>query len=332
MNTSLISIIVPVKNGREYIEECLASLTSQTYENVEILIVDGMSTDGTREIVERAMLSNERIHLFSNERMNRGPAMNIGLSHARGEFIARIDVRSRIFATYLSDCMTTLIEMKAENVGGCVYPLWKTETQKAIGSAMSHAFGVGNALFRRGKSGYSETVYLGFYRKSLFSHIGLFDESSPLISEETDINYRIIHAGSFIYCNAAIRVGYYPRETLRGIAQLYHRYGGARALLVLKHGRFSSLRQVVPLLFLCALIFGCIIAVARGTYIPLLTLSLLYVGVACLCAIKLSGFRAPVLAVRIATAFMCMHIPWALGFVRGVVYNGILKRNMNIEA
>ncbi|MDO8572006.1 MAG: glycosyltransferase family 2 protein [bacterium] len=327
-----VSVIVPVFNGALYIRECIKAILQQTYprDRYEIIVVDGMSTDETIHIVQQ--LSQE-IRIIKNELRHRGPAMNRGIENAQGDIIIRVDVRNIIPHTYLEGCVETLIATNADTIGGSITPLWTSDTQHAIGKAMSHPFGVGNALFRIGKSGYTDTAYLGAFRKELFSRVGYFEESSPLISEETDMNYRIRFLGGRVYCNSAIVVGYYPRETFRGLAQLYHRYGGARAMLVLKHKYFSSFRQVVPLLYVVLLgiaITGSFFHIYF--FVAFLILFGTYLLGALIAAMHVSREEKLTYIPLIMYSFFCMHIPWALGFFRVFIMNGVLKRNINIEA
>ncbi len=327
-----VSVVVPVFNGALYIRECIEAILQQTYprDRYEIIVVDGMSTDETVRIVQQ--LSQE-IRIIKNELRHRGPAMNRGIEHARGDIIIRVDVRNIVSYTYLENCVETLTTTKADNIGGSITPLWMNDIQYVIGKAMSHPFGVGNALFRIGKSGYTDTAYLGCFLKDLFSRVGYFEESSPLISEETDMNYRIRSLGGRVYCNSAIIVGYYPRETFRGLAQLYYRYGGARAMLVLKHKYFTSLRQVAPLLYVALLILTIIGSFFHiYFFIVLLVLLGAYLFSALIAALHASRKETPLYVPLTMCSFFCMHIPWALGFFRVLFMNGVLKKNINIEA
>lgn len=88
----LISILVPVYNVERFLEECLVSIASQTWKNIEVIVVDDCSTDGTLEIARRFSERDPRIRVFHNETNRRIAAtLNRAWSVARGEFIARCD-------------------------------------------------------------------------------------------------------------------------------------------------------------------------------------------------------------------------------------------------
>jgi succinoglycan biosynthesis protein ExoA len=338
--TPFVSVIVPVRNGASHIEGCLLSLARQQYplNAFEILIVDGASDDDTPEKV-RAFLhswsgSLPQIRILNNPQKHRGPAMNVGIRESVGEIILRVDVRNEVGDLHIAQSVEALKRTGARNVGGVIEPLWKTLTQRAVGIAMSHPCGIGNTPFRRGKGGFCNSAYLGCYPREIFDTIGLFDETSPLISEETDLNQRIKAAGGTIYTDATIRIGYYPRESFSALWRLYHRYGGARAMLFLKHGTLTSPRQFLPLAFIISSVVLLVasiwfptarifLAIEIGAYGAFVGIGALHAGLKHSCVSLLP---------RIATAMAIMHSAWALGFFRVLILNGLFKRNINIEA
>lgn len=87
----LITVIVPVYNILEYLPRCVRSITAQTYRNLEILLVDDGSTDGTGELCDRLGAEDERIRVFHKENGGSSSARNLGLLHAAGEYIGFVD-------------------------------------------------------------------------------------------------------------------------------------------------------------------------------------------------------------------------------------------------
>jgi len=292
-----VSIVIPVRNEEKHIEESLAQLVNQTYpkDKMEILIVDGMSEDGTREIVKQFEVGGKRlevgshnklvIRLIDNPKGQRASALNIGIREAKGDVIMRVDARTIIPPDYVEKCVKTLIETGADNVGGVQKPIIreseivnreskieirKLKTQEAIGIVLSHPFGVGNAQFRLGKkSGYVDTVYLGCFRREIFDKVGLFDEDSAVISEDADMNYRIRKAGGKVYFNKDIVAYYYPRDNFKDLWKLYFRYGGAKAGNLLKRGSLTAWRQFVPPLFLLSLVLLPILGIFSKVFLYL---------------------------------------------------------------
>ena len=316
--------MVPVRNEARYIEACLGRLLDQEYprERLEILVVDGMSQDGTREIVERVRAAGAGgaasvIRLIDNPTGQRASALNAGIRASTGDVVVRVDARSVIQRTYVGQCVRTLLDTGADNVGGIQQPLADAPMQEAIGIAMAHPFGIGNAQFRLGrKSGFVDSVYLGSFRREIFDRVGLFDDVAPILSEDSDINQRIRERGGKVYLNIDIRVQYYPRETLRDLCKLYFRYGGARAGNLIKHGNLTSWRQAVPPLFLVALLALGGVSLVHRAFLPGLAVLLAGYGA---CDLGICGYlawarRRSLLWPRLAAVFPCMHISWALGF------------------
>ncbi len=352
-----VTVIIPARNEERYIAECLKRVLSQTYpkECLEILVVDGMSTDRTGDIVAREAFWAETnqgpsIRLIDNPKGQRTSALNIGIRNAKGNCIVRIDARTIIERDYIEKCVETLIRTGAANAGGVQRPITgrhdeheknKEITQYAAGIALSHAFGIGDAKFRLGgKSGFVDTVYLGCFRKEIFDRTGLFDEESAVISEDADMNQRIREAGGKVYLNADINACYYPRDTIAGLARLYFRYGGAKAGLLLKRGRLTAWRQFVPPTFLLSSVFLPVLGIAFAPFYYLwIFMIFLYLGSDALVSLRLalrhmgkinartgpgtavSEIRPGFLSLfsRLVRIFPAMHFAWASGFLYRLV-------------
>lgn len=314
-----VSVVVVVRNEEQNIARCLSQLLNQDYprDRFEIIVADGMSTDKTREIAESFRGDCVPLRIVLNPGRGRAQGLNVAIRAAKGEAIARIDARTVIGPDYLSRCVRTLLDTGADNVGGVQKPIARSLTQEAIGLALSHPFGVGNAQFRLGtKSGYVDTVYLGCFRREVFNKVGYFDEDASVISEDSDLNQRIQKAGGKVYLNTDIVAHYYPRETFHELWNLYFRYGGARAGNFLKHRTFTSWRQAIPPLFV-----GTLAGLAASAFFsPLFLLALLglvgsYLTLDAIVSVQLALEHGKFgLFPRLMLAFPCVHIGWALGF------------------
>jgi len=323
-----VSVIVPVRNEERYVGGCLSRLLGQDYpgERLEILVVDCLSEDRTRAIVQELLRGRAPmppvLRLIEDPGQERTTALNAGIKAATGEIIMRVDARSMVPLDYVRKCVETLAATGADNVGGMQQPIAESPMQEAVGLAMSHPFGVGDAQFRVGKrSGFVDTVYLGAFRREVFSRVGLFDDVVPVLSEDSDINQRIRDQGGTVYLNAEIRACYYPRETLRDLVALYFRYGVARAGNLVKHGKLSAWRQAVPPLFVLSLATLGLLALTHeafrvGFAIVLGTYVVSDVGVsASLCARRGKWYLWP----RLLAVFPCMHFAWAFRLFNGLL-------------
>ena len=321
-----VSVVVPVWNEARHIEGCLRRLFEQTYpaDRFEVVVVDGLSDDGTRQLVERLIAARggqgiavgPALRLVEDPKRQRPSAVNAGIRAARGQVIARIDARALVPLDYLARCVDALERTGADNVGGIQRPIAAGAMQEAIGLAMSHPFGVGNAQFRLGRrSGFVDSIYLGCFRRKVFDRIGLFDEDEPLLSEDSDINQRIRESGGRVYLDTAIVVGYYPRETLGALWKMYFRYGGARAGNLLKHGNLTSWRQAVPPALVASLIvLGALSVVSRWSLVAFGAILGAYAACDLLAAGAASvGAGRVRLWPRVAAAFPCIHFAWGSG-------------------
>ncbi len=260
MAQRFVSIIVPCRNEEGFISDCVKSILNQDYprEKLEVFIVDGMSTDRTREIVQSHKLqtTNYKLELLDNPKVITPSAMNIGIKNAKGEVIIKMDAHSIYEKDYVSKCVEHLIESGADNVGGVLkaVPSKNTLTAKAIAISLSHFFGAGGSYFRTGtdKPREVDTVAFGCYWKRTFDKIGLYDERMAQI-EDLELNYRLRNAGGKIMLFPDIKAIYYPSSD-NLVSFFKHNFtDGIWATYPLKYGFKVSLRHLIPLIFVLTL-------------------------------------------------------------------------------
>ncbi|MDO8486311.1 MAG: glycosyltransferase family 2 protein [Candidatus Staskawiczbacteria bacterium] len=260
MAQRFVSIIVPCRNEERFISDCVKSILNQDYprEKLEVFIVDGMSTDRTREIVQSHKLqtTNYKLELLDNPKVITPSAMNIGIKNAKGEVIIKMDAHSIYDKDYISKCVEHLIESGADNVGGVLkaVPSKNTLTAKAIAISLSHFFGAGGSYFRTGtdKPREVDTVAFGCYWKRTFDKIGLYDERMAQI-EDLELNYRLGKAGGKIMLFPDIKAIYYPSSD-NLVSFFKHNFtDGIWATYPLKYGFKVSLRHLIPLIFVLTL-------------------------------------------------------------------------------
>jgi len=143
-----VSVLVPVRDEERYIERCLYSLARQDYPRprVEVIVVDGGSHDMTRQLIGRfAAESTVDVRLLDNPAGTPAAAMHIGLDHARGEIIVRLDGHAYAPPDFLSRSVSVLLETGADCAGGALEQEGDSYTGRAIAIAMSSRFGVGGS-------------------------------------------------------------------------------------------------------------------------------------------------------------------------------------------
>lgn len=114
-----VSVIMPSLNVVKYIKSCIDSVLRQTLKDIEIIVVDAGSTDGTLEIVESCKQEDERIHIIHSERKSYGYQMNLGISKAKGRYISIVETDDIIEEDALEVLYEKAIQTKADYVKGC---------------------------------------------------------------------------------------------------------------------------------------------------------------------------------------------------------------------
>jgi len=257
----LVSAIIPCRNEERFIAFCLDSIIKQNYpkDKLEILVVDGMSADKTKEIVGDFQMKSKDldIKVFDNPKVITPAAMNIGIKNAKGEVIIKMDAHSVYEKNYILKCVSHLKETGADNVGGILKPIpfKKTLIAKAIALCLSHFFGAGSSYFRIGVKEPKEvdTVAFGCYHKKLFEEIGLYNEKMAKI-EDLELNFRIKKRGGKIVLFPDIKAFYYPSSaTLKDFFK-HNFIDGTWSVFSLRFGFASkSLRHYLPLIFVLTL-------------------------------------------------------------------------------
>jgi glycosyltransferase involved in cell wall biosynthesis len=318
-----ISVIVPCRNELTHISaflECLRNQSLPPELECEFLIADGMSDDGTREILEQFQREFGRIKLLDNLLQTVSCGLNEAIRCASGEIIIRMDVHSEYAPDYIQQCVATLDETGAANVGGPASPIGRSYFQRAISLAYMSRFSCGGARFHDPDyEGYVDTVTYGCWRKSTLEEIGLFDETL-IRNQDDELNLRIVRSGGKIWQTPRIRSWYRPRSSLKSLARQYSQYGYWKVHVIRKHGAPASWRHLVPATFVAALLVLSIAAVvtpaARLFLVGLLAVYLLTAAVAAVMACRRT---CDWLCVPILPLVFCVyHLSYGIGFWRGI--------------
>lgn len=322
----MLSVICPIYNEEKYIARCIESIMQQDYpkDDLEVIFVDGMSTDCTREIIASYLPQCPYLRVLDNPQKIVPYAMNKGIGEAKGEIIMRIDAHAFYENNYCSTIVKRLKELGADNVG-CVCKtdvLNKTPKTLAIREVLSNKFGVGNSDFRTGIDGLKQvdTVPFGCWPKSVFNMYGLYDVRL-VRNQDIELSKRIINGGGKIYIIPDTYCTYLARETFDGLAKNNFGNGKWNILTVYyTHNMKSlSLRHFIPLL----LVLGLIVPTLVGIFWhPALWLSA-FVLLAYLLAL---GSISAKLAITkklnffyLLWSFITLHISYGLGSLMGIL-------------
>lgn len=316
-------MILPVRNESAYIESGLLTIFAQDYPKdlLEIIVVDGMSTDDTREIVSRLTSQHEdmSVKILDNPNNIVSTALNIGIMEARGEIIIRVDGHSTISPDYVRQCVDILAKTNASNVGGKMNAVGNNLFGKTVALATSTPFGIGSGRFHySNEEEYVDTVYMGAWPRSVFEKVGLFDEE--LIRDQDDeFNYRIRKAGGKILLSPLINSKYNVRSSPIKLWIQYFQYGYWKVRVLQKQPRQMSLRQFVPPAFVLALIVSLVMNLS-STFRPfssivILAYLLVNLSVSVFIAFRRNWKCLPILP----GTFAILHISYGLGFLIGLI-------------
>jgi succinoglycan biosynthesis protein ExoA len=318
----LVSIIVAMRNEEGFIERCLNSVVAQDYphELLEALVIDGRSTDRSREIVRGMQDMVPHLQLLDNEQRISPVAFNIGIRNARGEVLTIISAHCYLAPDYVSSCVEYLQKTDADCVGGPIETIGETDRARAIALAMSSPFGVGDALFRYSEQeSYVDTLAFGAYRRQVFERVGLFDEEL-VGSEDDEFNYRLRSQGGKLLLTPAIRSFYYGRSSLRALCRQYFSYGRGKVRVMRRHPGQIRLRHLIPSIFVLSLLVSALLGLFSPPFALLLALIVgCYLLASLLVALRISrkeGWRyLPLLML----AFACLHLSYGTGFIVGML-------------
>jgi glycosyltransferase involved in cell wall biosynthesis len=331
----LVSILIPCRNERKHIIPCLDSILASDFplDALEVLVVDGMSEDGTRAIVERYTERHSGIRLLYNAKRTTPSALNIGISEARGAIIVRMDAHAQYPPNYIADLVGWLQRSGADNVGGaCVtLPGDATSTARAIAAALAHPFGIGNAHFRLGtvEPRKVDTVPFGCFRREVFQRVGLFDEDL-VRNQDDEFNLRLLRAGGRVLLVPGVVSFYYARRSLRQLARMYFQYGYFKPLVVRKVRGVMTTRQLAPALLVSTLLVTAFLGPWLGAARVVFSLTLggyVAADLAVAAAIaRRSGLRVGLVA---STVFPVLHFAYGVGYLMGVVDFLIRRKRPN---
>lgn len=324
-----VSVIIPMRNEERYIEKCLETILDNDYpkDRLEILVVDGMSEDESRNIVLQFAKQHAIICLLDNSKMIVPTALNIGVKNAKGDIIIRMDAHTEYAKDYISKCIKYLEKTGADNVGGPMRPKSSTFFQQLVALATSSVFGVGNSKFHfENCEGYVDTVYLGAYHKEIFDKIGLFDEEL-VRNQDDELNYRLVKNGGKIYLTPEIKSYYYPRSSLSKLWKQYFQYGYWKVRVIQKPRMPASWRHLVPATFILSMVGSSISAIWNpcGLY-ALGSVAGSYLATSLLFSLTISAKRGWHYLPLLPVAFGTLHFGYGAGFLKGIWDFVILRK------
>jgi succinoglycan biosynthesis protein ExoA len=308
----LVSVIVPARNEERFIGATLEALRRQDHRNLQIIVVDGGSTDGTVGVVERHMAEDGRIELLHNPRQTIPTALNIGLERARGRWLVRMDAHSTVPPDYVRAAVTRLREGRWGGVGGRKDGVGTTPVGRAISAALGSRFGVGGSVYHYGVAAQEvDHVPFGAYSTTLVRQLQGWDERL-VANEDFEFDHRLRRSGAALLFDPRLRISWYSKQTVRELFDQYRRYGSGKVDVTWLHPASLRPRHLLPPLLVAHLCAAAVVGLRR----PRLAAGMISpyaAGLAVACISTGRTLADPRARVALPAAFVAMHVGWGLG-------------------
>lgn len=314
-----VSVLVPILNEARFIGETLPAMLDQHFEGqIEFLLLDGGSDDGTPEILAEWAVSDTRIRVLDNPGRRQSNALNIGLTEARGRYLVRMDAHTFYPHDYVRIGVGRLMQGDVAWVAGPQLAFGVDGWSRRIALALNSPLGIGGAHFRLAvkEEFEADTGFTGVLRTDALRQLGGWNEGW-LTNEDGELAARVRKAGGRIVCVPGMAAKCITRSSLRGVARQYWRYGIGRAQTCRRHTRSLRRSHLIP----PALVVVAIAAlfapgpagwVCRGG-IAIYVLALVAE------ASRMSSAASIRDAAWLPAIFATMHLCWGAGFIWGAL-------------
>ncbi|MQX30433.1 succinoglycan biosynthesis glycosyltransferase ExoA [Sinorhizobium meliloti] len=308
-------IVIPCLNEASHIEALIEKLRpSLTPLNARVVIADGGSTDGTREIARRLATEDPRVLFLDNPKRIQSAAVNRAVAElgAGSDYLIRIDAHGTYPDDYCERLVEDALATGADSVVVAMQTVGFSTFQKATAFAQNSKLGNGGSKHRTGAVGHwAEHGHHALMRIEAFKAVGGYDESFSH-NEDAELDYRLGKAGYRIWMTDKTSMVYYPRAKLVPLFWQYFGYGRGRAKNFLKHRAMPGLRQMLPLA-VAPIAFGALLAIVNWmAVVPVGVWAAACLGYGVWMALGQRNPYGPLAAV----AAMVMHLAWSAGFWR----------------
>ncbi len=327
----VVSLVAPCFNEERFIESFLEDIIQLDFpkQKMELLLLDGGSTDGTRAVIQAYLEKYPFIKLLDNPHKFVPFAMNKGIKMAKGSTIIRLDVHAGYPKDYVSKLLYWLEKLQADNIGG----VWKTEvriptpTALANAAVLQHPLGVGNAQFRLGVHQVTEvdTVPFGCYPKEIFEKYGYYDERLHR-NQDIELNKRIKRLGGKIMLVPEVECTYYARESWRALWK-NNFANGKWVILTAKYTNTLdalSLRHFIPLFFVLYWLLLMPLFIFTNLYLGSLSMILFLPGLLYFLAITGASLQIALkhqmlsLFPYVIISFLTLHFSYGFGSLSAI--------------
>lgn len=311
-----VTVVVPARDEEASLGPCLEALLGQTFGDIEVLVVDGASTDDTGAVAERYRRNDGRVRVLHNPDMIIPVGLNLALQAARGRWLVRVDAHAVVPADYVERAVAHLRSGQWGGVGGRKDGVGHTPAGRAIAAVMASRFGVGNSTYHYGTRPQPvEHIPFGAYPVALARELGGWDERLR-VNQDFEFDYRVRRAGHRLLFDPDMTIEWECRQRLVDLYRQYRRYGEGKVRVMALHPASARPRHLAA----PALVASWVVAaglVARRRPAAAAAIAAPYVlGVTLATRATAAQVDRPARPF-VAPAFVAMHAGWGLGFWRG---------------
>jgi GT2 family glycosyltransferase len=328
-----VSVVIPCRNEKSYIKQCIEAIYASKLDKgiiLSVIVVDGMSDDGTRDVLSDLQQIYSTLIVIDNYQKLTPIAFNMGINYTDFDYLQIVGARHIISSNYIAKSLDVLQTNKdVWCVGGRIKNVFTNRESQIISEVMSTPLGMGLGNFRTLKeSTYTDTVTSPMYPKFVFDKIGFFDEQLAR-NQDDDFNFRIIKAGGKIWFENEIVLDYYVRSNYKGLFRQFYQYGYWKVFVNKKHKTFTTFRQLAPPIFVLYLVSFLFIALIPS-YFKVIYLSgiILYGFLIAFVSIKKVNGLASIFQYMLT--FKILHLSYGLGYLHGIVNFILLNRKPSL--
>jgi succinoglycan biosynthesis protein ExoA len=320
-----VTVVVPARNEEAFIGSCLDSILAQDYGDLEVLVIDGDSTDGTTTIVEAYAERDPRVRLLRNGRRLIPISLNLALAEARGTWLIRVDAHATVPPDYVGRAVAHLETGRWGGVGGRKDGIGRVPAGRAVAAAMASRFGVGGSTYHHGTTPRPvDHVPFGAYPVELARRLGGWDEELA-VNQDFEFDCRVRQAGNELLFDPELAIEWHCRQSVGALFQQYRRYGRGKVAVAAKHpGSVRPRHLAAP-----ALVASLALALVAGRRRPAALAAVVVPYSGAVAAATVATARTiddPEARRWVAPAFVAMHVGWGVGFWTGVARLVVRRR------
>jgi len=311
-----VSVVVPARNEAADIDACLDSVLSQHGVDLEVVVVDNGSDDGTAGILHARAAADPRVRVVRNPRPSIPASLNLAVAAARGAYLVRVDAHSTIPPGYVARAVTRLREEDWAGVGGRKTAVGRTPVGRAIAAVLNSPLAVGGSTYHYGTSEQVvDHVPFGAYRTATVRELGGWDESIPN-NEDFEFDQRLRERGELLF-DPELEIAWRARESLGALFRQYRRYGRGKPLVAVRHPGSVRVRHLAPPALVAWLAAAALVA-PRRPRVAAAALAPYAAVVAAAGAVISRSAAAGTDRRAVPGALVAMQVGWGLGFWEGV--------------